>query len=44
LINLEEVFSRAAQALRNLAAKIRDEGLREGFLTTPRVRRVLEHH
>jgi tetratricopeptide (TPR) repeat protein len=37
-------FSRAAQTLRDLAAKIGDEGLREGFLTAPRVRRVLGHH
>ena len=44
LINLEEVFSRAAQALRDLTAKIRDERHREGVLVAPRVRRVLEHH
>ena len=39
-----QAFSRAAQTSRDLAAKIRDEGLREGFLAAPRVRRVLEHH
>ena len=38
-----EAFSRASQTLRDLAAKIKDEGLREGFLAAPRVRRVLEH-
>jgi DNA-binding SARP family transcriptional activator/tetratricopeptide (TPR) repeat protein len=38
-----EAFSRAAQTLRDLAEKIKDEGLREGFLAAPRVRRVLEH-
>jgi tetratricopeptide (TPR) repeat protein len=37
-------FSRAAQTLRDLAAKINDVRLREGFLAAPRVRRVLEHH
>ena len=36
-------FSRAAQTLRDLAAKIKDEELREGFLSAPRVRRVLGH-
>ena len=39
-----EAFSQAAQTLRDLAAKIKDEGLREGFLAAPRVRRVLKHH
>ena len=34
-------FSRAAQTLRELAQKIGDEELREGFLTAPQVRRVL---
>ncbi len=38
-----EAFSRAAQTLRELAAKIKDEGLREGFFSAPRVRRVLGH-
>jgi hypothetical protein len=37
-----EAFFRAAQTLRALAAKIKDEGLRENFLATPQVRRVLE--
>ncbi len=37
-----EAYSRAAQTLRDLAAKIEDEGLREGFLSAPRVRRLLE--
>ena len=37
-----EAFSRAAQTLRDLAAKIGDEGLREGFLSAPQVRRVLQ--
>ena len=36
-----EVFSIAAQTLRRLAQKIEDEELREGFLSAPRVRRVL---
>jgi tetratricopeptide (TPR) repeat protein len=36
-----QAFSRAAQTLRDLAAKIKDEGLREGFLAAPKVRRVL---
>jgi tetratricopeptide (TPR) repeat protein len=36
-----EAFSRAAQTLRDLAAKIEDEELREGFLSAPRVSRVL---
>jgi tetratricopeptide (TPR) repeat protein len=35
-------FSRAAQTLRDLAAEIDDEDLRERFLAAPRVRRVLE--
>jgi tetratricopeptide (TPR) repeat protein len=39
-----EAFSRAAQILKDLAARIKDAGLREGFLAAPRVRRVLEHH
>ena len=34
-------FSRAAQTLRELAQKIGDEELREGFLAAPQVRRVL---
>jgi tetratricopeptide (TPR) repeat protein len=37
-----EAFFRAAQILRALAAKIKDEGLRESFLAAPQVRRVLE--
>jgi DNA-binding SARP family transcriptional activator/tetratricopeptide (TPR) repeat protein len=37
-------FSRAAQTLRTLAEKIWDEELREGFLSAPQVRRVLEQH
>jgi tetratricopeptide (TPR) repeat protein len=36
-----EAFSQAAQTLKTLAQKIRDEELREGFLSAPRVRRVL---
>jgi tetratricopeptide (TPR) repeat protein len=40
----QKAFSRAAQTLRDLAAKIGDEELREGFLTAPRVRRVLGHN
>ncbi len=36
-----EAFSGAAQTLRMLAQKIEDEELREGFLSAPRVRRVL---
>jgi DNA-binding SARP family transcriptional activator/tetratricopeptide (TPR) repeat protein len=36
-----EAFSRAAQNLKMLAQKIEDEELREGFLSAPRVRRVL---
>jgi tetratricopeptide (TPR) repeat protein len=39
-----EAFARAAQILKNLAARIGDAGLREGFLAAPRVRSVLEHH
>jgi predicted ATPase/DNA-binding SARP family transcriptional activator len=39
-----QAFSRAAQTLRDLAAKIEDEGLKEGFLAAPKVRRVLERH
>jgi hypothetical protein len=34
-------FSRAAQTLRMLAGKIADEDLQEGFISAPRVRRVL---
>ena len=37
-----KAFFRAAQTLRMLAGKIRDEELREDFLSAPRVRRVLE--
>jgi tetratricopeptide (TPR) repeat protein len=36
-----EAFSRAAQTLRTLAEKGKDEELREGFLAAPKVRRVL---
>jgi hypothetical protein len=36
-------FSRATQTLRMVAQKIGDEKLREGFLSAPRVRRVLTH-
>jgi Flp pilus assembly protein TadD len=36
-----EAFSIAAQTLRMLAGKIRDEGLRERFLSAPQARRVL---
>ena len=39
----QQAFSRAEQILQDLAARIKDEGLREGFLVAPRVRRVLEH-
>jgi tetratricopeptide (TPR) repeat protein len=39
-----EAFSQAAQTLRMLAGKIRDEELREGFLLAPQVRRVLGRH
>jgi tetratricopeptide (TPR) repeat protein len=39
-----EAFSQAAQTLRMLAGKIRDEELREGFLSAPQVRRVLGRH
>jgi tetratricopeptide (TPR) repeat protein len=38
-----EAFSQGAQTLRMLAGKIGDEKLREGFLSAPRVRRVLTH-
>ncbi|HLL56953.1 MAG TPA: AAA family ATPase [Rubrobacteraceae bacterium] len=38
-----EAFSGAAEILRDLAAKIGDEELRETFLAAPRVRRVLVH-
>jgi tetratricopeptide (TPR) repeat protein len=34
-------FSQAAQTLKTLAQKIGDDELREGFLSAPRVRRVL---
>ena len=37
-----EAFSRAAQTLTTLAQKIGDEELREGFLSAPQVRRLLE--
>ncbi|HLL40482.1 MAG TPA: hypothetical protein VK357_12570 [Rubrobacteraceae bacterium] len=40
---MREAFSRTAQILRDLAAKIKDEGLKEGFLAAPQVRCVLEH-
>jgi tetratricopeptide (TPR) repeat protein len=40
----QQAFSRAAQILKDLAARIKDTGLREAFLAAPRVRRVLEHH
>jgi tetratricopeptide (TPR) repeat protein len=39
-----KAFFRAAQTLRMLVGKIRDEELREGFLSAPRVRRVLERN
>ena len=39
-----EAFSIAAQTLRMLAGKIRDEEIREGFLSAPRVRHVLERN
>jgi tetratricopeptide (TPR) repeat protein len=39
-----EAFSRAAQTLRMLAQKIRDEELREGFLSAPQVRGVLRRN
>jgi tetratricopeptide (TPR) repeat protein len=39
-----QAFSRAAQILKDRAARIEDAELREGFLSAPRVRRVLEHH
>ena len=39
----QKAFSQAAQTLRELAQKIRDEDLREGFLSAPLVRRVLGH-
>jgi hypothetical protein len=38
-----EAFSQAAQTLRALAGKIRDEKLRETFLSALWVRRVLGH-
>jgi tetratricopeptide (TPR) repeat protein len=37
-------FVRAAQTLRTLAEKIRNEKLKEGFLSAPQVRCVLERH
>jgi hypothetical protein len=37
-----EAFSLAARTLRELAQKIGDEELREGFLSAPQVRRMLE--
>ena len=37
-------FFGAAQILRTLAGKIGDEGLREAFLSAPRVSRVLGRH
>jgi hypothetical protein len=40
----QQAFSRAVQILKDLAARIEDVGLREGFLAATRVRRVLEHH
>jgi tetratricopeptide (TPR) repeat protein len=39
-----EAFSGAAQTLRMLAGKIEDQELREGFLSAPRVRRVLRRN
>ena len=39
-----EAFSRAAQTLRELARKIGDEELREGFLSASQVRRVLRRN
>ncbi|HEY6712565.1 MAG TPA: AAA family ATPase [Rubrobacter sp.] len=39
-----KAFFRAAQTLRMLAGKIRDEEIREGFLSAPRVRHVLERN
>jgi tetratricopeptide (TPR) repeat protein len=39
-----QAFSQAAQILKDLAARIKDAGLREGFLAAPKVRRVLKHH
>jgi tetratricopeptide (TPR) repeat protein len=39
-----KAFFRAAQTLRMLAGKIRDEELRESFLSAPRVRHVLERN
>jgi DNA-binding SARP family transcriptional activator len=38
-----EAYSRAAQTLKMLAERIEDKGLREDFLSAPRVRSVLEH-
>jgi tetratricopeptide (TPR) repeat protein len=38
-----EAFTLAAQTLRELAQKIRDEDLKERFLSAPQVRRVLGH-
>ena len=39
----QKAYSLAAQTLRELAQKIRDEDLREGFLSAPLVRGVLGH-
>jgi tetratricopeptide (TPR) repeat protein len=39
----QKAYSLAAQTLRELAQKIRDEDLREGFLSAPQARRVLGH-
>jgi hypothetical protein len=39
-----KAFSEAAQNLRMLVQKIGDEEIREGFLSAPRVRRVLVRH
>ena len=38
----QEAFALAAQTLRALARKIGDEELREGFLSAPQARRMLE--
>jgi tetratricopeptide (TPR) repeat protein len=40
----QQAFSQASQILKDLAARIKDTGLREGFLAAPKVRRVLKHH
>ena len=39
----QKAYSLAAQTLRELAQKIENEELREGFLSAPQVRRVLGH-